>query len=62
VDGYEVRRVKQELQNLLDQENLRWKQRAKINWLKYGDRNTKFYHACANQRKKSNQIYKIKDE
>ena len=27
-----------------------------------GDRNTKFYHACANQRRKINMISKIRDE
>ena len=30
--------------------------------VKNGDRNTKFYHACANQCQKSNQILKIEDD
>jgi FtsZ-binding cell division protein ZapB len=60
--GSEANLVKQELQILLDQENLRWQQRAKIDWLKLGDRNTKFFHACASQQKKLNQFFKIKDE
>ena len=38
----EANLVKQELNCLLDQENLRWQQRAKTEWLKLGDRNTKF--------------------
>lgn len=33
-----------------------------MEWLKHGCRNTKFYHACANQRRKSNRILVIQDE
>jgi hypothetical protein len=29
-----------------------WKQRAKVEWLRHGDRNTNFYHAYANPKKK----------
>lgn len=32
-----------------------------MDWLKLGDRNTKFSHACANQRRKSNRIMMIKN-
>jgi hypothetical protein len=59
---HEEKMAKQRLQLLLDQENLKWKQRAKADWLQGGDRNTKYYHACANYRKKSNQIFSIVDE
>ncbi|XP_059431636.1 uncharacterized protein LOC132165159 [Corylus avellana] len=58
----DIKLVKQNLQLLLDQEDLKWKQRAKAEWLKNGDRNTKYYHACANYRRNLNQISTIKDE
>ena len=58
----EEKMAKHNLQLLLDQENLRWKQCAKADWLKGGDRNTKYYDACANYRKKSNQRFSIIDE
>lgn len=36
-------------------------QRAKIQWLQQGDLNTTFFHHKANQRRRKNQIYTIKD-
>lgn len=35
---------------------------AKLHWIKNGDRNLKYIHACANQRKKGNFISQILDE
>jgi hypothetical protein len=44
-------------------EDLKWKQRAKRNWYKQGDSNTKKKnHAWATQRRRTNFISKIKDE
>ena len=54
--------LQKELNKRLDQEDLKWQQRAKVNWLKLGDRNTKFFHASANQRCKRNRIFSITDE
>jgi len=53
--------IKDEIHELLEQEELKWKQRAKEDWLRYGDRNTKYIHACANQRKRVNQIDQIRN-
>ncbi|XP_042962692.1 uncharacterized protein LOC122296963 [Carya illinoinensis] len=57
----EIRKTTTDLHLLLEKEDLWWKQRAKTNWYKYGDRNTKYFHACANQRKKRNFIKEIED-
>jgi hypothetical protein len=59
--GSEINSINRELEFLLAQDDERWKQRATVNWLKNGDRNTRFYHACVNQRRSSNRILRIVD-
>ncbi|XP_040996131.1 uncharacterized protein LOC121242293 [Juglans microcarpa x Juglans regia] len=39
----EIRAKKQELDKLLEEEDKKWRQRAKQKWLREGDRNTKFF-------------------
>ncbi|XP_042939555.1 uncharacterized protein LOC122274595 [Carya illinoinensis] len=56
-----LKRLQNELGFLLDQEDVRWKQRAKTHWLVQGDRNTKFYRACVNQKRKKNLIKNVVD-
>ncbi|KAL4379926.1 hypothetical protein GQ457_02G020200 [Hibiscus cannabinus] len=58
----EIYALKQELQKLWESEERHWHQRARVNWIKYGDRNTKFFHATTIQRYRQNAIVKIKDE
>ena len=57
--GGEMKLIQRELNVLLEKIDSQWEQRAKIDWLWDDDRNTKFYRACANSRRKSNTIYSI---
>ena len=58
----EINNVRRELNGLLDDKEIFWGQRAKVHWLKEGDRNTKFFHAQASKRRKQNMITRIWDK
>jgi hypothetical protein len=49
------------MNELLYKEELLWLQRSRINWLKEGDRNTRFFHQKAVWRARRNKIKKLKD-
>ncbi|XP_059436777.1 uncharacterized protein LOC132169841 [Corylus avellana] len=57
----EIANIKLKVQSLMELEELKWKQRARVEWLRNGDKNTRFFHACANQRRKSNSIRMVCD-
>jgi hypothetical protein len=44
---------------LLVQEDVYWRQRAKMYWLKDGDLNTKFFHMSASNRHRAKKIVKL---
>lgn len=48
----ELLEMRKKIQRLLTQDDAYWKHRAQTHWYKYGDRNTKFFHAYATARKK----------
>jgi hypothetical protein len=48
--------VSNHLEKLLHQQRIYWKQRGKINWVKFGDECTKFFHANASSRHTKNYI------
>ncbi|KAK8670821.1 hypothetical protein V6N13_037436 [Hibiscus sabdariffa] len=49
-----------ELENLLDQEELLWKQKSRSDWIAQGDCNTRYFHRKAISRKQHNKITSLK--
>ena len=47
------------LNNLLTQEKIYWRQCSRISWMKEGDRNTRYFHACVTQRNRKNSISRL---
>lgn len=52
----EAKQLKWDISCIYEKLHLKWKQRSKIQWFQQGDRNTKFYHLCASQRRMRNKI------
>ena len=50
------------LDKLEEQVDVYWKQRAHVNWLEKGDKNTKFFHSWCSERRRRNRIGKLKKE
>lgn len=57
MERFEREMWKKEFLKVALSEEILWKQRSQVNWLKKGDRNTKFFHKMAFHRKISNVIY-----
>ncbi|XP_057428472.1 uncharacterized protein LOC130721892 [Lotus japonicus] len=57
-----TRETEHQLDGLLEQEEKWWKQRSRATWLRDGDKNTRFFHQKATQRRKRNMIEKIEDD
>ena len=51
-----------ELDSLLLKQEIYWAQRSHISWMKHGDKNTKFFHSKASQRRRRNFIQGIRDK
>ncbi|KAH1090414.1 hypothetical protein J1N35_017671 [Gossypium stocksii] len=48
--------IRDELENVLDHKDLLWRQKVRCDWLRLGDRNTKFFHCRTLRRRKFNRI------
>lgn len=51
-----VQGARAQIENLLGEEEIYWRQRARVDWMKWGDRNSKWFHQRATQRRKCNRI------
>ena len=61
-DIEELRALQNKAFDIMEADELKWKQRAHEDWLKYGDMNSKYFHAYVNQRRRPNKILRIVDE
>lgn len=54
--------LKGEVTELFGREEKMWRQRSRNNWLRSGDRNTRFFHQSATQRRRHNYIERLHDK
>ncbi|KAL0001855.1 hypothetical protein SO802_015636 [Lithocarpus litseifolius] len=52
----EIQALKKEINEVMLQEEIMWNQRSRALWVKCGDRNTKFFHETASNRRRKNRI------
>ncbi|XP_021762980.1 uncharacterized protein LOC110727706 [Chenopodium quinoa] len=57
-----VAKLRRELDTVLNQEELMWYQKARVDWLKHGDRNTTFFQMSTVVRRWKNNIVAIKNQ
>ena len=53
--------MREEIEDLLDKNELKWAQKARTNWIFYGDRNTKYFQTIVKQKRAKDRILQLKD-
>lgn len=56
VNRDEIRRIESQINNMLMNEEIYWKQRSRTNWLREGNKNTKLFNSKAFAKKRKNKI------
>ena len=60
-DGGAINALRTEINGMMEKEKITWRQKSRVSWLREGDRNTKFFHECASQRRRTNTILGLRD-
>ncbi|KAM1621462.1 hypothetical protein ACFXTN_018310 [Malus domestica] len=61
MNSTEIQVLSKTVDSLWSQEESYWKQRSRVQWLKEGDANTKFFHQSTLQRRRRNKVVSLKD-
>lgn len=59
---FEKENLRKAYHSWMRMEEISWKQKSRISWLKHRDNNTKFFHRTADHRKKENDILGLYNE
>lgn len=59
VERYE--NARRQLEVIYNQREIFWRQRSKQLWLQAGDKNSKYFHKTASQRRRTNRIHKLQN-
>ncbi|KAF7822570.1 reverse transcriptase [Senna tora] len=57
-----IKELSLNLEEVWKREEQFWAQRARVNWLKSGDRNTRFFHSSTIRRRQKNKVLKLKTD
>ncbi|VVA41364.1 PREDICTED: reverse mRNAase [Prunus dulcis] len=57
-----LEQIKSALESVWKKEEIYWSQRARIQWLKAGDQNTKIFHLTTVQRRQKNRFLRLRNE
>ena len=57
----EEEQLQAEMEVCREQEEILWREKSRVQWLKEGERNTKFFHRAMTHRRYINQITQLED-
>ena len=61
-DANGIKHIEKQIHNILLEEEIYWRHRARVDWLQAGDKNTKFFHSKATTRKRKNRIWGVENK